>query len=98
MFTAPVVAAAALIAVRVLANRRHFLDALPRSQWLSAAGGVSVAYVCLHLLPEVAAVASQLAFWCLLCGLDFLHTLHRVIRRRGSDAGAATFWLSMSTL
>ncbi|KAA9005284.1 ZIP family metal transporter [Histidinibacterium aquaticum] len=32
-----------------------FLDSRPRSRWLSAAGGVAVAYVFLHVLPELAA-------------------------------------------
>lgn len=30
-----------------------FLSGIPRSPWLSAAGGISVAYVFLHLLPEL---------------------------------------------
>jgi hypothetical protein len=34
--------------------RFHFLDRTPRSIWLSTAGGVSVAYVFVHLLPELA--------------------------------------------
>jgi len=32
----------------------RLLDVVPRSRWLSAAGGVSVAYVFMHLLPELA--------------------------------------------
>lgn len=31
----------------------QFLDTVPRSRWLSAAGGVAVAYVFIHLLPEL---------------------------------------------
>lgn len=34
--------------------RLAFLDRAPRSIWLSLAGGVSVAYVFVHLLPELA--------------------------------------------
>ena len=30
----------------------RFLHATPRSMWLSAAGGISVAYVFVHILPE----------------------------------------------
>ncbi len=30
-----------------------FLSGIPRSPWLSAAGGISVAYVFLHVLPEL---------------------------------------------
>lgn len=30
-----------------------FLDVIPRSRWLSMASGVSVAYVSVHLLPDL---------------------------------------------
>lgn len=47
--------AAALVfaIVHLFAGRLRFLEKIPRSRWLSAAGGVAVAYVFLHLLPEV---------------------------------------------
>jgi hypothetical protein len=45
---------AALAAVHLFSGRMSFLSASPRSRWLSAAGGVSVAYVFVHLLPELA--------------------------------------------
>lgn len=45
---------AAFAAVHVLGGRMQFLRTVPRSIWLSAAGGVSVAYVFVHLLPELA--------------------------------------------
>ena len=47
-------AAAVLAVVHLLAGHLRFLAGTPRSVWLSAAGGVSVAYVFLHLLPELA--------------------------------------------
>jgi hypothetical protein len=31
----------------------HCLDGMPRTVWLSVAGGVSVASVCVHVLPEL---------------------------------------------
>lgn len=40
-------------AVHLFAGKLRFLDATPRSAYLSAAGGVAVAYVFLHLLPEL---------------------------------------------
>lgn len=40
-------------AVHLFAGRLRFLDTTPRSAYLSAAGGISVAYVFLHLLPEL---------------------------------------------
>lgn len=45
--------AACLAAVHVLAARLPALRAVPRSRVLSAAGGVSVAYVFVHILPEL---------------------------------------------
>ena len=49
-----------LALVHVFADRLRFLEAIPRSRWLSMAGGVSVAYVFVHLLPEVGAAASAI--------------------------------------
>ncbi len=50
---------ALLIAVMALAhlfsNKLLFLQGIPRSPWLSMAGGISVAYVFLHILPELSA-------------------------------------------
>ncbi len=51
---AALAAAAGLALVHLLAGRLRFLEGVPRSRWLSTAGGVSVAYVFLHLLPELA--------------------------------------------
>ncbi len=42
------------VLVHLFASKLRFLSGTPRSIWLSAAGGVSVAYVFLHLLPELA--------------------------------------------
>ncbi len=52
--TLALLAACALAAVHVVGGRLRFLGAIPRSGWLSAFGGVSVAYVFVHLLPELA--------------------------------------------
>lgn len=41
------------VLVHVFGGRLRFLNRTPRSIWLSIAGGVSVAYVFLHLLPEL---------------------------------------------
>jgi zinc transporter ZupT len=45
--------AAALAVTHLLAARLRFLDVVPRSRWLSFAGGTAVAYVFLHILPEL---------------------------------------------
>ena len=48
-----VFALAALVAVHLWAGRLRFLDVIPRSRVLSLAGGISVAYVFLRILPEL---------------------------------------------
>lgn len=42
-----------LALVHIFAGKLRFLEGTPRSVWLSAAGGVSVAYVFVHLLPDL---------------------------------------------
>jgi hypothetical protein len=46
--------AAGLAAIHLYSGRMRFLDVLPRSRWLSTAGCISVAYVFVHLLPDLA--------------------------------------------
>ncbi len=43
------------VLVHLFSIKLRFLDGTPRSVWLSIAGGVSVAYVFIHLLPELSA-------------------------------------------
>jgi zinc transporter ZupT len=43
-----------LVLAHLFSGRLRFLEGTPRSIWLSMAGGVSVAYVFVHLLPELA--------------------------------------------
>jgi len=45
--------AVALALVHIFAGRLSFLGGTPRSRWLSFAGGVSVAYVFVHILPDL---------------------------------------------
>ena len=49
------VAALGLALLHLYAARVRRLEMIPRSLWLSMASGVSVAYVFVHLLPELAA-------------------------------------------
>jgi hypothetical protein len=49
----PLIVAFCLGLVHVFAGKLRFLNVLPRSRWLSFAGGTSVAYVFVHLLPEL---------------------------------------------
>lgn len=45
--------ALAFAMIHLFIGKLTFLDVLPRSRWLSMAGGVAVAYVFLHILPEL---------------------------------------------
>lgn len=40
--------------IHLLGPRMDFLRTAPRRMWLSAAGGISIAYVFVHILPELA--------------------------------------------
>ena len=51
---ASLLAALAMALVHLLSPRLDFLEGVPRNRWLSAAGGISTAYVFVHLLPELA--------------------------------------------
>ncbi|MGB3722689.1 MAG: hypothetical protein WA979_07715 [Pacificimonas sp.] len=54
---------ALLVAVHMFSGKMRFLDRIPRSRWLSAAGGSSVAYVFVHLLPELAHAQDVVSEW-----------------------------------
>lgn len=55
------IAVTALALVHLFAARFRFLESTPRSAWLSAAGGVSVAYVFVHLLPDLSDAQETIA-------------------------------------
>lgn len=89
-------AAILFAATHLLGARLDFLRAVPRSAWLSFAGGVSVAYVFVHLLPELAehqeaversAIQDFLAaiethvYLVALLGLGIFHGLERLARQ-----------------
>lgn len=50
---ATLLAVGALAAVHVCAGYLRFLAGVPRSRWLSFAGGIAVAYVVVRILPEL---------------------------------------------
>ncbi len=54
-FTATLAMALAFCAVHIFVGKLRFLDVKPRSRWLSLSGGVAVAYVFMHIMPELAA-------------------------------------------
>lgn len=97
-----------LAAVHLFSGRLTFLGAIPRSRWLSLAGGVSVAYVFVHLLPELESHRTALpasgpferpVYLAALLGLSVFYGLERLVRedeRRGGQKGEhslAVFWL-----
>lgn len=83
-----------LAALHVAGGKLRFISYVPRSGWLSFAGGVSVAYVFIHLLPEVArgadlvaeemddiAVAEHALWLVALIGLSLFYWVETVTRR-----------------
>ncbi|MDH2244147.1 hypothetical protein N5J70_19580 [Pseudomonas sp. GD03909] len=88
-----------LTATHVLAGRLSELHQLPRSRWLSAAGGVAVAYVFVHLLPELAHGQKVMedsgfhplrylehhAYLLALIGLASFYGLERLIKQHRSE-------------
>ncbi|MGE4335911.1 MAG: hypothetical protein AB7E55_08055 [Pigmentiphaga sp.] len=49
-----------LAAVHLFAGKLEFLTGKPRNVWLSASGGLSVAFVLLYLIPELAATQQEI--------------------------------------
>ena len=93
-------AVALFVAVHVLVGQLRFLEGVPRSRWLSFAGGVAVAYVFLHLLPELsvrqrdiegaAALALERDLYLVaMAGLATFYGLERHIRRTRAGAAAS---------
>ena len=85
---------AGLAAVHVFGGRLRLLSRVPRSRWLSAAGGTSVAYVFLHLLPEAEHFAASFprlggigrpVYVFALLGVVAFYGLERFALRRGGD-------------
>jgi hypothetical protein len=81
------------IFVHLFAGKLRFLNVIPRSMWLSMAGGTSVAYVFMHLLPELHRAELRLAtnisklpgiqhkiYLVALSGLVVFYGLERLIR------------------
>jgi hypothetical protein len=53
MVLVPALLVTGLMLVHLFAGKLRFLEGTPRSRWLSMAGGISVAYVFLHVFPEL---------------------------------------------
>jgi hypothetical protein len=84
--------AAGLALIHLFAGRLRFLGSTPRSRWLSTSSGVSVAYVFVHVLPDLSeaqetirrSVSTELSFLehhvylVALLGLAVFYGLERV--------------------
>jgi hypothetical protein len=101
-------AASGLALVHLAAGGLRGMDRVPRSRWLSAAGGVAVAYVFVHLLPELARAerhvgdvrgAARLGYVIALAGLAVFYGLERLALRsrrsedRADDTDGGVFWV-----
>jgi hypothetical protein len=53
MITISLIIAILLAIIHLFAGQLRFLNVIPRSRWLSIAGGSSVAYVFLHIFPDL---------------------------------------------
>lgn len=106
-----IIAVVVLVAVHLQAWRLRWLSVIPRSRWLSAAGGISVAYVFVHLFPELADAQEHLhaavpglafldnhAYLVALSGLLLFYGLETAIRKAGSRAeNKELFWLHLGS-
>lgn len=94
---------AGFVAIHLSVNRLRFLDVTPRSRWLSFAGGVAVAYVFLHVLPDIgmhsrefaselgmdSMVAESVVYSLALAGLAVFYGLERAVKiSRGKSRAA----------
>lgn len=91
------------VCIHLFAGKLRFIAAIPRSRWLSFAGGTSVAYVFLHLFPELFAaqeamsergdskIAEHIAYLSALAGVVSFYGLERLVTvarsKRGGSAG-----------
>ena len=92
----------ALAAVHAFGGRIRGSHGLPRRWVLSAGSGVAVAYVALHLLPEVAAIEHHLGggeilgWLALLVGVVAFHGLELFARRHGGRDSAGAGWTHLA--
>ena len=93
--------ALAFCLVHLFVGRLRFLDRDPRSGWLSFAGGVAVAYVFLHMLPELGAhagtfrratglrevMAESAVYGLAMFGLAVFYGTERALKRSRGERG-----------
>ena len=97
------IAALLLAFIHIIACRLRFLDAKPRSRWLSVGNGVSVAYIFVHVLPALSVAQEDFAdsipmlsaikhhvYVVALVGMLIFYVLERaaqVSRQKNSESG-----------
>lgn len=112
MSVVPFLAACCLAAVHLLAGRLRGVDRIPRSRWLSFGGGVSVAYVFVHMLPELsehqrafetahllAVFLDRHVYLVALVGFATFYGLERFAQnsRTGREDDALVFWIHIGS-
>lgn len=86
--------------IHVLGNRLRFLQGIPRSIWLSIAGGASVAYIFLHLIPELIEASESFhlvehelsVFFIALAGLCFIYGMEKFAKEQNTG-DSRIFWI-----
>lgn len=95
------IGALVLAGVHMFAGRLQLLDRVPRSRWLSLASGTSVAYVFVHLLPQLTVAQASIeretggllaalqhhAYLVAALGLAAFYGLERLARRARRERG-----------
>lgn len=93
-------------ATHLFAYKLKFLGGIPRSIWLSAAGGITVAHVFLQLYPEVAKGAEKIhghwllvlkhpAWFFLMLGLVLYYGIERHVmqeKKQSEEVSLKIFW------
>jgi len=89
--------AIALALIHLFVSNLKFVGVLPRSRWLSGASGVSVAYVFVHLIPELSALQAEAGpqlgwlekhlYIMALVGMTTFYGLERVVVESQQESG-----------
>ncbi len=93
---------AGLVLIHFFAGKLNFLEGIPRSRWLSMAGGVSVAYVFIHIFPDLEQAQASIsqgwrllpaiehhAYLLALLGLVIFYGLERLVKSSQRRPGAS---------
>jgi hypothetical protein len=99
--------------IHIFIGKMRFLQVVPRSQWLSAAGGAAASYIFMHVLPELALhqrtfkealdgmqKAEVLVYLVALTGLTLFYGLERMLRSHKKGKQGVTpgvFWIHISS-